>query len=101
MHAMRKCSVKPQGFVDFFPSLRGGSIPTLHLKILNSFFLGPDFWKIHQSNVGLTASTSHDGSSMHRDIFLKSWSEKNVLKAVDSLTLSVLHMRVIMAVLHR
>ena len=35
----------------FFLLLRGGSIPTLHLKTSNIFFSGPDFWEIYYPHV--------------------------------------------------
>ena len=72
-------------FVFFFYKLfpRGGSIPKPHLKTFKIFFSGPDFLKIYLS-VGLTASMWRDESLTHRDIFLKSGSEKNVFKTVNS-----------------
>ena len=74
-------------FLIYFSKLfsRGGWMPTLHLKTFNIFFSGPDFWKIYRS-VGLTASTWQDETSTHRDIFLKSGSEKNLLKTFNSLS---------------
>ena len=74
-----------QGVSKFFS--RGGSIPTLHLKTFNIFFSGREFLKIYWS-VGLTASMWHDGSSMQRDIFVKSGSGKNVFKTINSICLA-------------
>ena len=62
-------------------------MPTLHFETVITFSSGPDFWKIYRS-VGLTASMWHDGSSMHRDIFDESVSEKNVFKTIDSICLA-------------
>ena len=42
---------------------------------------------------------SHDGCSTHRDIFLKSGSEENVLKCVDSVSMHA--RRVLLAKLRR
>ena len=74
-------------FVFFKLFSRGSLIPTLHLKSFNTFFSGPDFGKINRS-VGLTASMWHDGSSTRRDIFVKSGSEKNVFKSMNSICLA-------------
>ena len=74
-------------FDFFFAKLfsRGGSIPTLYFKTFNIFFSGPDFWKIYLS-AGLTASVWHDESSTHRDIFLKSGSEKILVQFTYRIT---------------
>ena len=46
--AFRRCEISIVKYVIHYLSLRGGNIPTLHLKTFNIFFSDPDFRKIYR-----------------------------------------------------
>ena len=68
-------------------ALREGLKLTLYLNTFTTFFLDPECWKIYRS-VGLTARQWHGVSPRAGIFFLKSGSEKNILKTSTFISLT-------------